>query len=491
MIMIRTQIRNKILSAFTAVAITVSCLLAAGGFAVSAEVGQPELPVPALSDVHCASYCVYDKTTDMYVISYNMNEKIYPASQTKIMTCMLALDYLDTTAKLTTSETAMATVTADSSVMGIVVGEKVKVSELLYGLMLPSGTDAANVLAEGVIDVIFEKYPETGTETGPDGVNAQYFIDALGDTRENILANRKIEAFALLMNLRAEAIGCDGTHFTNACGLHDENHYTTARDLTQMIAAASENDDFKTLISSPSHVFQATNMHRADAWAYVKSTDYLLFDPWLACKTANGTDSHLAAVVGGKTGTTSAAGKGVTIYTVNENGHELMISICGIPAEYYFYTTMYLASVTAHGHLACWENDPVSRIPGTTGDYRTVNAPASEQPEFDPLHFPGDELADYSAETEDASGETDPAAETDPNSGGEQSQTDTPSPTPDTQEGSPLVLFIKNNKEVSILIGSIMTAIMILNIVLIIRINKMKHPKVRKTTMRKGNHIGL
>ncbi len=483
--MLISRIKNKIISAAMAAALTVSCLLAAGGFAVSADVGQPELPVPALSDVHCASYCVYDKTTDMYVISYNMNDKIYPASQTKIMTCMLALDYLDTSAKLTVSETAMATVTSDSSVMGVVVGEKVKVSELLYGLILPSGNDAANVLAEGVIDLIFEKYPETGTDVGPDGVNAQYFITALGDTRENILASRKIEAFALLMNLRAEAIGCTGTHFVNPSGLHDENHYTTARDLTQMISVAGDNEDFKTLISSPSHVFQATNMHRADAWAYVKSTDYLLFDPWLAAKTANGTDSHLAAVIGGKTGTTSAAGKGVTIYTVNENGHELMISICGIPAEYYFYTTMYLASVTAHGHLACWENDPVTVVPGTTGDYRTVNAPDSEQPQYDPLHYPGDELPqaliepeaeDVTPAPEEGSGEAEPAP-------------DTPEQQP--EEGSPLILFIKNNKKTSILIGSIMAAIVILNIVLLIRINNMRRPKTRKAKVKKDNRIGL
>ena len=134
-----------------------------GGIDVSADVGQPELPVPALSDIHCASYCVYDKTTDMIVISQNMDDKIYPASQTKIMTCMLSLDYLDTDAKLTVSESAMASIGSDSSVMGIGVGEKVKVSELLYGLMLPSGNDAANVLAEGCVDAFFNLYPEGGT----------------------------------------------------------------------------------------------------------------------------------------------------------------------------------------------------------------------------------------------------------------------------------------------------------------------------------------
>ena len=219
-----------------------------GGIDVSADVGQPELPVPALSDIHCASYCVYDKTTDMIVISQNMDDKIYPASQTKIMTCMLSLDYLDTDAKLTVSESAMASIGSDSSVMGIGVGEKVKVSELLYGLMLPSGNDAANVLAEGCVDAFFNLYPEGGTQVNKDGVTAQYLLDTLGDTKENILAGRKIEAFAALMNLRAQTLGLSGTHFVNACGLHDENHYTTARDMICLARYAWQNPQFRRIV---------------------------------------------------------------------------------------------------------------------------------------------------------------------------------------------------------------------------------------------------
>jgi len=433
---------------------------------VNAVVGQPDIPVPALSDVHCASYCVYDKTTGYIVISMNPDDRIYPASMTKIMTCLLSLELLDTSAKLEVSASAMEGLDADSSLMGILEGEKVRVSELLYGLMLPSGNDAANVLGEGCVDAFFQKYPAGGSAVNKDGVNAQYLIDTMHDTQEHILSSRKLEAFALLMNLRADTLGCKGTHFINACGLPDDNHYTTAYDLTLIMSAASEIDDFNTLISAPSHVFVATNRHKSDAWSYVKNSNYLLYDPWLASKTANGTDSHLSAVIGGKTGTTSQAGKGLTISTVCENGHELMISICGIPQDYYFYTTMYLASVTAYGNLACWESDPVTRVYGTTGDYRWVNAPMSEQPEFDPLINPGDEPTGFSLVTE----------------------TPTPSPVPaedledieQVETGDNLELFIRHNPVVAGVIGGLMLLITILNIVLWIRINRIKHSAVRR-----------
>jgi D-alanyl-D-alanine carboxypeptidase len=455
-------------AAFIAAVFTVCYLatFAVPATIVNADVGQPDIPVPALSDVHCASYCVYDKTTGYIVISMNPDDRIYPASMTKIMTCMLSLEYLNTSSKLEVSKSALEGLDADSSLMGILEGEKVKVSELLYGLMLPSGNDAANVLGEGCVDAFFEKYPAGGTTLNSDGVNAQYILDTLHDNKDHILLARKLEAFAVLMNLRAEKLGCKGTHFVNACGLPDDNHYTTAYDLTLIMAAASENDDFKTLISAPSHVFVSTNRHKSDAWSYVKNSNYLLYDPWLATKTANGTDSHLSAVIGGKTGTTSQAGKGLTIYTVNENGHDLMISICGIPQDYYFYTTMYLASVTAYGNLACWESDPVTRVYGTTGDYRWVNAPTAEQPIYDPLIDPGDEPSGFDLVKE----------------------TPTPTPVPEDEQteedepekGDALVLFIKQNPVVSAVIGGLMLLITILNIVLWVRINRIKSSAERR-----------
>ena len=466
--------------AFTlAAVITAGAALFTGITAVSADIGQPDITVPPHTDVHCASYCVYDKTTDMIVISQNLDDQIYPASQTKIMTCMLSLEILDLDAQLTTSEEAMSHIEEGSTVMGLKVGEKVKVSELLYGLMLPSGNDAAYVLAEGCTEAFFEKYPEGGDAVNEDGVNAQYLIDTLGDSKENILANRKIEAFAALMNLRAETLGCTGTHFVNPCGLHDDNHYTTAHDLCLIMSAATNNKDFNILISSETHVFQATSLHKADAWNYVKNTNNLLFDPWLASHTANGTDSHVSAIIGGKTGTTDSAGKGCTLYVVCENGHELMVSMCGVPKDYYFYTTMYLASITAYGSLACWENDPVSVVPGTTGDYRYINAPENEQPVLNVVNFPGD--APYMPAVDTTPAITDAAGQPVQPEGG------TPAP---VQE-SPIVLFVKANKEVSIVIGLIMLTIIVINIVLVVRIHRLKNAGKRHAKKHSGSGNGL
>ena len=126
---------------------------------------------------------------------------------------------------------------------------------------------------------------------------------------------------------------------------------------------------------------------------------------------------------------------------------------------------MYLASVTAYGNLACWESDPVTRVYGTTGDYRWVNAPRSEQPVYDPLINPGDEPKGYKLAT------------------------DTPSPTPavegeedngTVEDTDSLQLFIRNNPVISGVIGGLMLVIIILNIVLWVRINRIKNAAERR-----------
>ena len=444
---------------------------------VSADIEQPPLRVPPLENVHSASYCVYDKTADEIIISVEPDKKIFPASQTKIMTCQLALDYLDLADYLTVSTNAMRDITSDSSVMGIQEGEVVQVSELLYGLMLPSGNDAANVLAEGVVDAMFEKYPANGTEKGPDGVNASYLVEQLGKSEQDIKDKYKLTAFASLMNLRAKNLGCKNTHFVNAHGLHDDEHYTSASDLTLIIGKAYEKKDFKILISTTSHIFKATNRHSNDAWSYVKNTDYLLFDPWLAAQTGEGIDSHLIAIIGGKTGTTSKAGKGLTLATVNENGHELMVSICGIPADYQYFTTMYAASVTAYGHLACWKKDSVTKYPGTTGDYRYVNAPAAQQPAHDSLIFPGDKLSEEEIEAMEPTPTPAPVA------------TLTPIPSPVENKPHPIRIFVKEQPVVTGVCLAIFVAIVAINVALIVRVRKLKRAangrgkgKIRKPT---------
>ncbi|MCR5527914.1 MAG: hypothetical protein K6F49_01710 [Saccharofermentans sp.] len=408
------RIAGRITALILAVGISVSFLSPLMSREVAAVVDQPVLTIPTLDEVNCAAYCVYDKTADQIIMSKTPHNRVYPASMTKIMTAQLALDYLDTDAYLTVSQNALDNVTSDSTLMYVTLGEELKVSELLYGLMLPSGNDAANVLAEGVIDAMLDNYPVGGDAVGPDGVNSQYLVDTLGVTEQEIRDSYKLSAFAELMNLRANNIGCTGTHFVNAHGLHSDEHYTTASDLTKIMASACQNPDFCTVISSPTHIFAATNAHPNDAWSIVTNSNKILSDPWLCATTPEGEDTHITAFIGGKTGTTSIAGTGMTTYSVNENGHELFISVCGIPSEEYSNQTIYVASVVAYGNLTCWNNDPTSVLPGTTGDYRRSNSTTAELPMYDPLIVPGDTIdVDYMPEGYTPPQVTEPS-ETDP-----------------------------------------------------------------------------
>ncbi|MBR2294637.1 MAG: D-alanyl-D-alanine carboxypeptidase [Clostridiales bacterium] len=478
---------------------------------VRADIGQPDIQIPSLDELNCSSYCVYDKTTGSEVIGKNSHDRVYPASMTKIMTAQLGLDYLELDDVLTVSQNAIDNVTSDSTLMYLIVDEEVEFSELLYGMMLPSGNDAANVVAEGVVDAIYEKYPAGGGEVGPDGIDASFFEEQLGVSEEEIKESYKISAFVELMNLRAENIGCTATHFMNPNGLHHDDHYTTASDLALIMGKAVENPDFCTVINSPSHIFKATNMHTEDGWSTVKNTNSILFDPWLAAKTAEGEDSHLTAYVGGKTGTTSAAGTGVTSYCVNENGHELMVSICGIPSDFYSMRDKYVASVVAYGNLACWESEPVTMIPGTVGDYQRFNYNFDERPEYDPLLVPGDTLdvaympeaaLEAEDETDDSEGVIDEdtgdvpedTEETGSDNESKPDQTPAPTPEPGTKEyykqkilNTELGKFVYLNKTVSAIVGVLCLLILICVIVLIVRISKNSSRKRRRRKARPYN----
>lgn len=479
------RISALILSSLIAVAV----LSSAFAVPTDAGVGQPELRIPSLDEINCASYCVYDKTADEIVISKQPNDRIYPASMTKIMTAQLGLDYLDPDDYLTTSQNAIDNVTYDSTLMGLVVGERTTVSELLYGMMLPSGNDAANVIAEGVVAAFIENYPAGGEEVGPDGVNASYLEEAVGKTSQEILDGYTLTAFAALMNLRAENLGLTATHFVNANGLHDDEHYTTAYELAKIMANACENPDFNKIIGSPTHIFAATNAHPEDGWSIVKNTNNLLNDPWLCARTAEGEDSHVTAFIGGKTGTTSMAGTGMTVYTVNENGHELFISVCGIPGDFYAYQTRYVASVTAYGNLECWNKDPETVIPGTLGDYRRFNSTEDELPMYDPLIIPGDDPYAYDPEgtvitgtDPDETETTDETSETSSSVPGESeiAVTEKTDVEKEEDEDNAIVSFVKDNLLICIVIVLLVILIILCIIILVTRsVNSRKKRKRR------------
>ena len=142
------------------------------------------------------------------VAQKNIDERLYPASLTKIVTAMVTLENVkDVNVKTKMSQAAYdASVGTGAQVAGITVGEELSVDTLLYLTMVHSACDACEVLAEFV-----------------------------GGTKEN---------FVKMMNDWVKKVGCNDTNFTNPSGLHDDNHYTTARDMSKITLAALKNANF-------------------------------------------------------------------------------------------------------------------------------------------------------------------------------------------------------------------------------------------------------
>lgn len=149
----------------------------------------------------------------------------FPASTTKILTVLLGImmvDDLDMT--VTVSETAM-NIPEDSSTMGLVVGEEICFRDVLYGTMMLSGNDGANVIAETV--------------------------------------SGSIPAFVDLMNQTVQAYGCHNTHFVNAHGYHDLYHYSTAYDMAFITREAMKNEVFRDIVAATTYTIPKTNKQRA------------------------------------------------------------------------------------------------------------------------------------------------------------------------------------------------------------------------------------
>jgi len=155
----------------------------------------------------------------------NPTEKVYPASLTKIMTCMLVLEQANLSDTVTVSETALENLDIAGSTAGLVPGEAMSVEHLLYCMMLSSANEACNVAAEYV--------------------------------------SGSVDAFIQKMNEKAAALGCTGTHFANTHGLHNEDHYTTARDLSIIAKEAIKSRTFRTIVSTPAYTVPATNLSPA------------------------------------------------------------------------------------------------------------------------------------------------------------------------------------------------------------------------------------
>ena len=150
-----------------------------------------------------------DSKTGKILYDKNSNKKMYPASTTKIVTAILTLEHCNLNDIVTASYNAIASVPEGYSNADLQVGEQLTVEQLLQVLLLYYANDAANVLAEHV--------------------------------------GGSIDSFVSMMNTKVNELGLFDTHFTNAYGKHDDNHYTTAHDLALIMQYCVKNQNFRRL----------------------------------------------------------------------------------------------------------------------------------------------------------------------------------------------------------------------------------------------------
>ncbi len=166
------------------------------------------IPVYALDLTSNYAYLV-DTENDLVYLDVRSNEKIYPASMTKIVTLMCALEKIDDISKevIITYEDLEGLYEANASVCGLSVNEKVTVEDLLYGVLLPSGADACNALAR--------------------------------------ITYGSLDQLVQAMNEKVKELNLKDTHFVNVTGLHEDEHYTTCHDMARLLEEALKNDVFK------------------------------------------------------------------------------------------------------------------------------------------------------------------------------------------------------------------------------------------------------
>jgi D-alanyl-D-alanine carboxypeptidase len=202
--------------------VTRGCLTAdLSGFGITApEFFDSGDPLKLTADYVYARACVLvNADTGEILLQKNADRRMFPASTTKIMTLLLALEKgnLD---KVVTIPASAADVPGDSSLVPVFYGERMTLRDLLYGLMLRSGNDAANAVAEIICG--------------------------------------SVDTFVAEMNRKAQELGMTGTHYANPHGYHDPEHYTTARDMALLSLEAMRSGDFRAIVTCREYTMAKT-----------------------------------------------------------------------------------------------------------------------------------------------------------------------------------------------------------------------------------------
>lgn len=229
---------------------------------------------PQGPDIYAETAILMDADTGAILYNKGMDEKRYPASITKIMTCMLALEHSSLDEQVTFTETCQGDQVAGSGNAGMQVGEVLTMRQCLLLLMIRSANDVATQIAEHV--------------------------------------GGSVEAFVDMMNQKAQELGCMNTHFVNASGMPDDNHYSTAYDMALIFREAIKSDTFREIIGTQSFVIEPTNMN-------TETRSFSSHHP-LVVRSA---PEYYEGCFGGKTGVTDSA-KNTLVSGAERNGMTLI-----------------------------------------------------------------------------------------------------------------------------------------------------------------------
>lgn len=220
---------------------------------------------------------IFNISTRQVVYANQVHERVYPASITKIMTALLFFQHYsgDFTDTMTVSQN-IAVTESGSQTCGFQNGDTVTLDQVLNGLLVYSGNDAANIIAEYVAG--------------------------------------SVEAFVEMMNEEAARIGATNTNFTNPHGLSDDNHYTTVYDLYLIFQKVSQYEKFIEVIKQPEYSCEYKKANGTMKKVTWKSTNQLL--------TGDKEIPENVTVLGGKTGTTNAAGSCLILFSQNQKNEQ-------------------------------------------------------------------------------------------------------------------------------------------------------------------------
>ncbi|MBQ8397801.1 MAG: serine hydrolase [Clostridia bacterium] len=270
--------------------------------------------LPAGSKVESTNAIVIDVADGTAVAERLPDQRIYPASMTKVMTLIVAYEEIESFEQTFTftADLINPLVTANASRAGFMAGETVPVIDLFYAAALPSGADATTALAEIV----------AGSEA----------------------------AFAERMNQKAAEMGLTGTHFTNASGLHDDNHYSTVREIAAIFAYAMQIEPLREIMSSYQYTTAATPQNPEGLLLTSTLFAYLAGDELPGMK-----------ILAGKTGYTIEAKRCLVSMGIRDDGREYIAVVAGGENKWIPITD------SVELYAMCLPAVPVDAVAETTG----------------------------------------------------------------------------------------------------------------------------